>query len=323
MNREFAKALWFVNVGGQDMEETHIVFWAAFHGMVVLFLLIDLMSRGKGSEVTYRKDLVWTAIWITVGLAFGGYVFWNYGYAEGLKYVTAYLVEKSLSIDNLFVFLVIFNYFAVPFSQQHKTLFTGILGAIVLRGTFIFLGITLIERFHWTIYIFGVVLLYSGYKLAKGGMEKINPEENKIVRAARRLLPIYPKYVGGKFIIKNNGKIMFTALIVVLLAIETTDVVFAFDSVPAVMAITGEFFTAYTSNIMAVLGLRALYFVLARAMMRIEYLSKGLAIVLFYLGAKFLLTAFGLEIPATTSLIVVLGIISATVLVSLHASRRR
>jgi tellurite resistance protein TerC len=265
-------------------------------------------------------DLMWTLIWITVGLLFGVYVFSNFGYTEGLKYVTAYVAEKSLSVDNLFVFLVIFGYFAVPFAQQHKTLFLGILGAVILRGTFIFLGIALLERFHWMVYVFGVVLIYSGYRLAKGGAERVDPEKNKVVKAARKILPIYPKYVGGKFITRDDGKMMLTPLIIVLIAIETTDIVFAFDSVPAVLAITGEFFTACTSNIMAILGLRSLYFILAHGMVRLRYLGKGLAIVLFYLGAKFLLTALGIQIPTMMSLTVVMSIILACILISLVSS---
>ena len=291
--------------------------------MVLLFLSMDLLSRGRAAEVTFRTDLMWTAIWIMVGLGFGAYVYWNYGYSEGLRYVTAYVVEKSLSVDNLFVFLVIFTYFAVPFAQQHETLFLGILGAIIFRGTFIFLGISLLERFHWMVYVFGAVLIYSGYKLAKGGAENVDPGKNKIVRAARRFLPISSEYVGGKFIIRNGTKMTFTPLMVTLLAIETTDIVFAFDSIPAVLAITGNFLTAYTSNIMAILGLRALYFVLARAMVKLEYLSKGLAIVLLYLGAKFLLTAVDIEIPTTTSLAIVMSIIAVCILLSQVVSRRR
>jgi tellurite resistance protein TerC len=304
------------------MQEISIFFWIAFHGLVFLFLVIDLLSRGRASQVAFKTDLIWTIIWITVGLLFGAYVFWNCGYGEGVKYMTAYVAEKSLSIDNLFVFLVIFGYFAVPFTQQHKTLFLGILGAVILRGVFIFLGITLLERFHWMVYVFGVVLIYSGYRLARGGAERVDPEKNKIVRAARRILPIYPKYVGSKFITRNDGKMMLTPLIIVLIAIETTDIVFAFDSVPAVLAITGEFFTAYTSNIMAILGLRSLYFILARAMIRLRYLGKGLAIVLFYLGTKFLLMALGVEIPTMTSLTVVMSIVLACILISLVGSAR-
>jgi tellurite resistance protein TerC len=303
------------------MEDLNILFWIAFHGIVLFFLLIDLLSRGRSSEISFKTDLMWSVIWIAVGLAFGLYVFWNYGHTEGLKYVTAYVVEKSLSIDNLFVFLVIFGYFSVPFAQQHRTLFIGILCAIFFRGIFLFLGVTLMERFHWIVYVFGVVLMYSGYKLARGGTEKVDPEKNRVVRAARKFLPIYPEYVGGRFITKSNGKRMFTPLIVVLIAIETTDIVFAFDSVPAVLAITGEFFTAYTSNIMAILGLRALYFVLARAMARLRYLNKGLAIVLFFLGAKFMSTALDVQVPTAMSLGIIMGVISVCVLASILASK--
>ncbi len=291
--------------------------------MVLLFLLLDLLSRGRASEISFRTDLTWTFIWIIVGLLFGAYVLWNYGYDEGLRYLTAYVVEKSLSVDNLFVFLAIFTYFAVPLTQQHKTLLIGILGAVVLRGSFIFLGIGLLSRFHWMVYVFGAVLIYSGYKLARSGVNTVDPEKNWVVRAARKFLPVQPRYDGGKFIVKNGTKIMFTPLIVALLAIETADIVFAFDSIPAVLAITGNFFTAYTSNIMAILGLRALYFVLARAMVKLEYLSKGLAIVLFYLGAKFLLTAIEIEIPTTTSLALVMSIISASLILSIIVSRRK
>lgn len=300
-----------------------LTFWIAFHGLIFLFLTIDLLSRGRSTEVSFKTDLLWSIVWITVGLTFGFYVFWHYGYNEGLKYITAYAVEKSLSVDNLFVFLVIFSYFAVPFVHQHKTLFVGILCAIVFRGTFIFLGVALLQRFQWMVYVLGAVLIYSGYKLAKGKIEKTDPEKNRIVRAARRLLPIHSEYVGGKFITKSNGKLILTPLIVVLLAIETTDIVFALDSVPAALAITGEFFTAYTSNIMAILGLRALYFVLAHAMLQLKYLSKGLAIVLFYLGLKFMVTVFGIEIPTILSLGIVIGIILACVLVSLLLSERK
>ncbi len=303
------------------MTEISNTFWVAFHSIIFLFLLIDLLSRGRASQITFKTDVMWSIVWIAIGLIFGVYVYWNYGYLEGLKYITAYIVEKSLSVDNLFVFLVIFNYFAVPFVHQHKILFLGILGAIVFRGTFILLGVAFLQRFHWMVYVFGAVLMYSGYKLARGSAEKVDPGKNKIVRAARKFLPIHPEYVGGRFITRNNGKMIFTPLIVVLIAIETTDILFAFDSVPAVLVITEEFFTAYTSNIMAILGLRALYFVLAHLMLQLRYLSKGLAVVLFYLGAKFIVKGFGIEIPTLISLVVVMSILLACVVASLLASK--
>lgn len=303
------------------MAELNLTFWVAFHLVVAFFLTIDLSSRGRAHEITFRKDVMWSIIWIGIGLAFGAYIIWQYGYEEGLKYVTAYVVEKSLSVDNLFVFLVIFRYFAVPFVHQHKTLFIGILCAIVFRGIFIVAGIALLERFHWIVYIFGAILLYSGYKLARSGLEEVDPEKNRIVKLARRFLPISQKYEGGKFFTRASTRIVFTPLILVLLAIETTDIVFAFDSVPAVLAVTEEFFTAYTSNIMAILGLRALYFVLARALRKLTYLSKGLAVVLIFLGFKFIVSAFDVTIPTFISLSLVLGIISVSALLSLMKNR--
>jgi len=305
------------------LEEWSITFWVAFHLLVGIFLIIDLASRGRAPEVTFKKDVMWSIIWIVVGLAFGAYVFWHYGHEEGLKYITAYVVEKSLSVDNLFVFLVIFSYFAVPFVHQHKTLFLGIVCAIIFRGAFIIAGIALLERFHWMVYVFGGVLFYSGYKLMKSGLEEVDPEKNRVVRLARRVLPISPHYVGGKFFIRESKKIVFTPLILVLLAIETTDIMFAFDSVPAVLAITEEFFTAYTSNIMAILGLRALYFVLARALRRLTYLSKGLAIVLSFLGFKFIASGFDVKVPTLLSLSIVLGIIGVSALLSLIKKEKR
>jgi tellurite resistance protein TerC len=299
------------------LEEWSVTFWIVFHLVIGIFLLIDLTIRGRDPEATFKKDVIWSVIWIAVGLAFGAYVFWHYGHEEGLKYITAYVVEKSLSVDNLFVFLAIFRYFAVPFVHQHKVLFLGILCAIVFRGAFIVAGIALLERFHWMVYIFGGVLLYSGYKLIKSRLEEVDVEKNRVVRLARRVLPISPQYVGGKFFVREGDKMVFTPLILVLLAIETTDIMFAFDSVPAVLAVTEEFFTAYTSNIMAVLGLRALYFVLARALRTLTYLSRGLAIVLIFLGCKFILGGLEVKLPTLLSLSIVLGIISISALLSL------
>lgn len=280
------------------------------------FLFIDLRVHRGTTKNTFVIDVVWSIIWIATGLLFGIYIYWHYGHEEGLKYLTAYIVEKSLSVDNLFVFLVIFSYFAVLPRAQHKTLFLGILGAIILRAIFIFLGVTLIERFHWVVYIFGAILMYSGYKLLTKKEETIDLEKNKIVGVAKRILPLYPKYVDEKFLVRNDGKLLFTPLIIVLIAIETTDIIFAVDSVPAVLAITREFFTAYTSNIMAILGLRSLYFVLAHILRQLKYLSTGLAIILFYLGAKFLAIAFGIEISTLVSLAIIVIILLVCIMVS-------
>jgi tellurite resistance protein TerC len=241
----------------------------------------------------------------------------NFGQEEGMKYITAYVTELALSVDNLFVFIVIFTYFGVPFARQHKALFFGILGAIVFRAAFIFAGVALIENFHWVIYVFGVVLLYSAFKLLRGGIEATKPGENTVVKFAKRFLPVCEDYHGDKFLAKVDGVLMCTPLVIVLLVIETTDIMFALDSVPAVLTITGEFFTAYTSNIMAILGLRALYFVVAHAMGELKYLSKGLAIVLAYLGIKTFATLIGIEVPMLWNMAIVLGTIGFFVVLSL------
>ena len=297
--------------------EVTLTWWLMFHAVIVACLLIDLYtSKGKG-KLTLRRDIIWSVIWISVGLSFGGIIYWEFGADEGLKYITAYVTEKALSVDNLFVFLVIFTYFSVPFERQHKVLFYGIVGAVIFRAAFIFAGITLIELFHPVIYVFGAVLLFSGYKLFFHKGEGTDPGSNPVVGICRSFLPLCDEYEEDKFITKINGRTVFTPLLIVLLVVETTDIMFALDSVPAVLTITGEFFTAYTSNIMAILGLRALYFVLSHAMGELKYLSKGLAIVLIYLGAKTIGGAFGLEIPTLYNMAIVLGTLAFFVILSL------
>jgi len=299
------------------MTDISLAWWVIFHAVIVICLLTDLItSRGEG-KLTLRRDAIWSSIWISLGLAFGGFVWFEYGIEEGIRYITAYITEEALSIDNLFVFIILFTYFSVPFKKQHKTLFYGIVGAAILRATFIFAGVTLIEKFHWVIYIFGAILIYSSYKLLIGKVEETNPSDNTIVKLAKRFLPISEDFDGDKFLTKIGGRTIFTPLIVVLLVVETTDIMFAFDSVPAVLTITGNFFTAYTSNIMAILGLRALYFVVAHAMKELKYLSKGLAIVLLYLGLKTFAGYFEIEVPILWNMGIVLGTITVFIVLSL------
>ena len=297
--------------------EVSVQWWLMFHAAIAVMLMIDLVtSRGKG-KLTLKRDIIFSIIWISIGLAFGAIIFLEFGSEEGLKYITAYVTEKALSVDNLFVFIVIFTYFAVPFERQHKTLFYGIMGAILSRAAFIYAGVELIERFHWVVYIFGAILLYSSYKLLKGKIEETNPADNPVVKLAKRFIPMCDFYDEDKFLTKVNGALVCTPLICVLIVIESTDIMFALDSVPAVLTITGEFFTAYTSNIMAILGLRALYFVVAHAMGELKYLDKGLAIVLAYLGIKTFATFFGLEVPTLWNMAVVLGTIGIFIGLSL------
>jgi len=280
-------------------------------------LLIDLVSSKRNQIHTPKRDIIFSVIWIAIGLSFGAIIFLGFGAEEGLKYITSYVTEKALSIDNLFVWIVIFTYFGVPFDRQHKTLFYGIIGAIVFRAAFIFAGIELIERFSWVIYIFGAILLYSSYKLLKGNIKETNPSNNPIVKLVKRVVPMCDFYDEDKFWTRVNGAVVCTPLICVLVVIESTDILFALDSVPAVLTITNEFFTAYTSNIMAILGLRALFFVVAHAMGEIKYLDKGLAIVLAYLGLKTFGGYFGVEIPTLWNMAIVLGTIGFFIVLSL------
>ncbi len=292
------------------MEVTSPLFWIGFHVMIVIFLLIDLRHY-KETEVSFRDSIKWVAIWVAIGIGFSVYVLDLYGLEEFIKYITAYVTEYTLSMDNIFVFLAIFTYFAVPYKSRPLVLLIGIVFAAIFRGAFIIVGVALLERYHWMTYVFGAILIYSGYKMAKGGAESVDPSKNKVVQLAKRFLPLTHEYdEKGSFVLRRNGRAVFTPLVLVLLAIETTDIMFAFDSVPAVLAITREFFTAYTSNILAVLGLRSLYFVLEHGVRKLENLGKGLAVYLVYLGVAFLLTAFGVDVPSWFSLVLILIILA-------------
>jgi len=291
------------------------IFWVAFHLVIIAMIVWDLRTR-KG-EKTFRENINTIIFTVAIGLIFGIYISYSFGSVEGIKYYTAYFMELALSVDNLFVFMIIFTYFAVPVEYQHKTLFYGVLGAIMFRAIFLFLGVSLLDRFHFIQYFFGAILLFSAYKLLKGGVKKTNPSDNPVLRLAKRFLPLSDSYKDGKFVMTVNGRLLFSPLIVVLLVIETTDIMFAFDSVPAVLTITDEFFTAYTSNIMAILGLRALFFVVDQVMEKIKYLSTGLALVLAYLGLKTFGTYFGINIPTLWNMGIVLGTIGSFILLSL------
>ncbi len=286
--------------------------------MVFSCLLVDL-KYAKGVERSLRQAAAWAALWISLGLALSAYIYAAYGAGEFVKYITAYATEELLSVDNLFVFLAIFTYFSVPDGARHVVLFVGIATAIVFRLTFIYLGISLIQRYHWATYAFGAVLIFSGYRMARGGGEPVDPGRNRVVQLAKRHLPVTDRYSGARFVTRGSSELLLTPLILVLLAIETTDVMFAFDSIPAVLAITREFFTAYSSNVMAVLGLRSLYFVLEHGVRRISDVGRGLSIYLIYLGAAFILSNLGVEIPPWVSLLLISAILAGLAL----SSRRR
>ncbi len=289
------------------MEVSDPLFWIVFHGVIAILLIIDLRHY-QHAEMSFRDSLKWTLIWIGVGLIFSIIIFIEYGFDEFIKYITAYITEKLLSVDNIFVFLAIFTYFAVPYNARPLVLFLGIVFAIIFRATFIFIGVALLQTYHWMVYVFGAVLIYSGYKMARGGAESVDPGKNKVVQFAKKFLPLTHEYEGQKFIVRRSSSRLFTPLILALIAVETTDIMFAFDSVPAVLAITREFFTAYTSNIMAILGLRALYFVVEHGVRRLKNLGKGLAIYLVYLGVAFILSEF-VHIPSWVSLAIISSIL--------------
>ncbi len=290
--------------------------WILFGAVVALLLGLDLMvfHRHSGREGT-RRALAWSAFWIALGLGFSLVVGLARGHHAALTYLTAYLVEQSLSVDNLFVFVGLFAYFSVAPEHHHRVLFWGILGVIVTRGLFIFAGVALISRFEWLVYVLGVILIGTAGKLGLSGGEEVHPERNVVVRLASRVLPMVKSYHGERFAVRTERGWRFTPLLLVLLAIESTDVMFAVDSVPAVLAISRDSFVVYTSNIFAVLGLRALYFALAGALRSLRYLRPALAVILGLIGVKMLLVEV-VEIPTELSL----GVIAAILAVAIAAS---
>lgn len=293
------------------------ILWLIFAIVVPAALVLDLVVFHRRSRVVKLKEaLLWSAVWISLALIFNIAIYFLYGHDKALTFLTAYLVEESLSVDNLFVFLMIFSYFSVPAMYQRKVLFWGILGAIIMRAIFIVTGLTLIERLHWVIYVFGAFLVFTGIRLSTGKDREIHPEKNPVLRLARRFLPITDDYEGERFWVKRNGRRLFTPLFLVLLVIETTDIVFAVDSVPAVLSITSDPLIVYTSNIFAILGLRSIFFALAGVMQRFHYLHYGLSAILIFLGFKMLTSAI-YKMPTEISLVVVASILSLSVIASL------
>jgi tellurite resistance protein TerC len=285
-------------------------------------LAVDLgVFNRSGHRIRFGEALVWSGIWIALAGAFTVLVFFWRGHVPALQFVTGYVVELSLSVDNLFVFLMIFRYFKVPDEQQHRVLLLGILGALIMRAFFIFAGVTLIHRFSWIIYIFGTFLVYSGFKLMRQGKADIRPERNPVLRVFRKALPVTSDYVGGKFFLQRGG-LYATPLFVVLLVIETTDVLFAVDSIPAVLAITLDAFIVYTSNVFAILGLRSMYFALAGMMEAFDYLHYGLSIVLISIGVKMLASHY-VEIPTIWALGFVLLVLATSVAASVLRPKKR
>jgi tellurite resistance protein TerC len=299
-----------------------LTFWILFNLFVLLMLVLDLgVFHRRAHAVKFGEALGWSLMWIALAAGFAVLVFFWYGRTAALEFITGYVIELSLSVDNLFVFLMIFRYFRVAGASQHKVLFWGIVGALIMRGIFIVAGVGLIRRFHWIIYAFGALLVYSGLKLIRSEGAEVHPEKNPVLRVFRRWVPVTKDYVGGKFFVRQPG-LFATPLFVVLLVVETTDVLFAVDSIPAVLAITLNAFIVYTSNVFAILGLRSMYFALAGMMQVFHYLHYGLSLVLIFIGAKMLLSHY-YTIPTEIALAIVGTVLTISVLASLLFPQRQ
>lgn len=285
-------------------------------------LMLDLgIFQRKAHFPSMKEALGWSAVWVSLALLFAIFLWYDLGRTKALEFVTGYVIEEALSVDNVFVFILIFSYFAVPRDNHHRVLFWGVLSAILLRASFILAGSALVSRFHWILYILGVFLLITAAKLWLQGEMEVHPERNPFIKFARRFFPITQGYEGGKFFTRSNGRLFMTPLFLVLLMIETTDIAFATDSIPAIFAITRDTFIIFTSNIFAILGLRSLYFVVAGFMKQFRYLRHGLSIVLAFIGLKMLAEPW-LPVPISYSLLTIFIIISASVILSLIPRRR-
>lgn len=306
--------------------------WVGFNLFVLALLALDLgIFHRHAHAVSVKEATIWSVVWIALSLAFnlGLYFFWDvispasqYSNSEAaLAFFTGYLIEKSLSVDNIFVFVLIFTYFAVPALYQHRVLFWGIIGALLMRGTLIAVGAALLHEFHWIIYIFGGFLIFTGIKMAFHRDEEIHPDDNPLVKLFRRFMRVAPGYAGDKFFIRQAGVLMATPLFLVLLIVESTDLIFALDSIPAIFAITEDPFIIYTSNVFAILGLRSLYFVLAGVIDKFHYLKLGLSVILTFVGVKMVIAEF-YKIPIGVSLGVIAAILAVAVIASLVRTQR-
>ncbi|WP_199834642.1 TerC family protein [Streptomyces sp. WAC04657] len=304
--------------------------WAAFAATVIVSLTVDLLAHRREHVIGFKEAAAWSGLWVGLALVFGAVVFLVLGGTAGTEYTTAWLLEKSLSVDNLFVFALIFAYFKVPRAYQHRVLFFGVIGALVFRGIFLAAGVAVVSRFTAVLFVFAAVLFYSTYKILKGEEESFDPGRSLAVRLLRKVVPVRDEYAGTKFFVKEAGKRVATPLLAVVVAIEAADLIFAVDSVPAVLAVSDDAFIVYTSNAFAILGLRALYFMLSGLLDRFHYLGKGLAVILAFIGVKLVLQASHElistsipEIPSPVSLAVIVVVLAASVILSLLRPPRR
>lgn len=293
------------------------IFWSAFVAVVALLLALDLgLFNRKAHAVKVREAFFWSVAWVLLSISFGLWIHYRFGAQKGLEFFAGYLIEYALSVDNVFVFILLFSYFGVPAKLHHRVLFWGILGALIMRASFILAGAALLHAFHWMIYLFGAFLVFTGFKILRQGDTQVEPQKNPIVRLFRRVVPMVTDYESDWFLVRRAGRTLATPLALVLVAVETTDVVFATDSIPAIFGVTTDPFIVFTSNVCAILGLRSMYFLLAAVIDRFAYLGKGLGIVLTFIGLKMLVGDF-IHVPITLSLILVGVILISSVVISL------
>ena len=295
--------------------------WLAVIGVIAAMLAVDLLAHRRAHVIEVREAAAWSLLWVTVGVGFGVLVWWLYGAELGQQYFAGYLIEKSLAVDNVFVWAVIFSYFAVPREYQHRVLFLGVVGALVLRGAFIAVGAVLIDRFSAVLYVFAALLLVTGYRMARSRDAHLDPSSSRSLRLFRRWVPMTDAYHDQRFLVRKGGALLATPLLAVLVLVEVTDVVFAVDSIPAIFAVTDEPFLVFTANAFALLGLRAMYFLLADLVHRFVHLKLGLALVLIWVGIKMLLKVDLFYVPTTLSLAVITTILTVSIVASLRATR--
>ncbi len=294
-----------------------IWFWVIFNAVILLLLFLDLaVWNRKGRVIPFKQAVIHSVWWVLLAAGFAVLIYVRMSPAKSLEFATGYLVEEALSVDNLFVFILLFKYFKVPPEQERAVLFWGIIGALIMRGIFIVAGVALVTRFHWVFYVFGAFLVYTGFKLLGGDDDQVDPSKNLVLKWSRKLLPVTDEYAGGKFFYRRDGRLFVTPLFIVLLIVETTDVLFATDSIPAILAISRDPFIVYTSNVFAILGLRSLFFALSGLMKLFHYLNYGLAVVLMFIGAK-MLVSFRYHLPTWVALLVITAALGISVLASL------
>jgi len=295
----------------------NLVLWVGFTAFVLLMLFLDLLVfHRKTHEVKIKEAIIWSIIWVSIALIFNYLVYVWLGKEKAIEFLTAYVIEKSLSVDNLFVFIMIFGFFNIKAEYQHKILFWGILGALIMRIIFIVLGIQLIQNFHWIIYVFGLFLIYTGAKIPFEKDKKIDPDKNPLVRLFKKFMPVTNEFHGDKFFVKINAKTFATPLFITLIVIEFSDLIFAVDSIPAVLAISDDTFIVYTSNVFAILGLRALYFALAGIVKYFRYLKYGLSAILIFVGFKMCISGI-YKFPVHWSLLIIIGLLFLSILASI------